>query len=278
MWIIQSNFIREDQVRPLVEALNELGVPFLDVGIIPFADDFVTPIPKEVEEREFLMPYGSTSLMRIAMQRNWEGLFFDPETFNVMRWNEERIDMLNQDAAVMPLKTAVKILEGLVDVPGDKWFIRPIHDLKAFNGTCDWPMDLLSWLRNVDAEGYNGYRFNAGTNVVLAPEKKIVAEYRFFVVDRKIITGSRYRWMGNKLVTRVTEENFHGVLEQAQRMANLWLPHDTCVMDLADTPDGWKVIEFNCINASGFYYNDIKAFAKALTEYFDKCNYRTEVY
>lgn len=42
------------------------------------------------------------------------------------------------------------------------------------------------------------------------------------------------------------------MLQRAQEKSNIWLPH-CCVMDLAETDDGLKCIEFNSINASGFY-------------------------
>jgi hypothetical protein len=101
MWIIQSNFIQETQIKPLVEALNEYGIPFQDVGIIPFSDEFVTPLE---HDRKDLIPYGSTSLMRIAMKRGWKGLFFNHERFTVECWNKNRRDMLNQDAQIYDSK------------------------------------------------------------------------------------------------------------------------------------------------------------------------------
>ena len=38
-------------------------------------------------------------------------------------------------------------------------------------------------------------------------------------------------------------------------------------MDLALVKEGLKVIEFNCINASGFYDHDVKAIMTSLYEY-----------
>ena len=35
-----------------------------------------------------------------------------------------------------------------------------------------------------------------------------------------------------------------------------WHPSYAYVMDIARTPDGFKLIEYNCINASGFYACD----------------------
>lgn len=256
MWIIQSNFVREDQTRPLVEALNEYGIPFQDVCIIPFSDEFVTPLEHDKKD---LIPYGSTSLMRIAAQRGWTGLFFDPERFNVIQWNRWRNDMLNQDIAVMPAKLALKFFEKMDE---SEWFIRPVHDLKAFNGSVSTAADISTWMRNVDS-----VKFTWETPVVIAEPQVIDSEYRFFIVGREVVTGSSYRLKGLKLVQRVTDPE---ILEDAKQLARGWLPHETCVMDMAYVPGKKrpKVIEFNCLNASGFYYHDIRAFAHAVTQYF----------
>jgi len=44
-------------------------------------------------------------------------------------------------------------------------------------------------------------------------------------------------------------------------------------MDIGLTNDGWKIIEVNCINSSGFYPNtNVKAIIKALYTYFSVKN------
>jgi hypothetical protein len=46
-----------------------------------------------------------------------------------------------------------------------------------------------------------------------------------------------------------------------------WAPLDCFVLDVADTPLGLKVIEVNCINASGYYEADMNKLVMALEEY-----------
>jgi hypothetical protein len=57
------------------------------------------------------------------------------------------------------------------------------------------------------------------------------------------------------------------MIDEAQELANKWLPDQCCVMDLALVEDELKVIEFNCINSSGFYDHDVDAIFKALWKY-----------
>lgn len=261
MWIIQSNFLDTNQITPLVEALNEFDLPFKDVSVIPFSDEFATPL--ELDHQR-VIPYGSTKLCKIAEQRGWTGLFYDRSTFNVGCWNLERHDMLNSDPNIMTIREATASF-GDVDYPDDEeWFIRPYEDLKAFNGTVTNAKEIRNWVDSVES---GNFTFDDDTLVAISVPKKILKEWRYFIVDRKIVTGSSYRTKGLRLTSR--EEDLD-VLAEAQELADGWLPHETCVMDVALTEYGVKVIEFNCLNASGFYYHDIRAFAKEVNSYFER--------
>ena len=85
-------------------------------------------------------------------------------------------------------------------------------------------------------------------------------------VGGKVISGSTYKMHKQRLVQRETDR---AVIREAQELADGWLPHDVCVMDIALTKDGPKIIEFNCFNSSGFYYHDIGAIVAAVTKYTD---------
>lgn len=256
MWVVQSNFLDINQINPIVEALREYNIPFQDVGVIPFSDEFITPLETDSVD---LIPYGSTTLMKLAEKRGWTGLFFDRNTFNAMRWVMERSDMLNADGYFTTVERAPDVLKNSSD--DDVWFIRPAEDLKAFNGTVTNTKEIRRWMSSVESGNFS---FSADTPIVIASPKEILMEWRYFVVDRKIVTGSSYKYKNMKLTRREEDPK---VLKEAQEFANGWLPHETCVMDLALTPSGVKVVEFNCLNSSGFYYHDIKAFVKAVTEY-----------
>ena len=91
------------------------------------------------------------------------------------------------------------------------------------------------------------------TPIVVAKPKEIEQEWRWFIVDGKIVDGSTYRLNG-QLVKK--HEDNPLVIKSAQQLALSWLPDDCCVMDVARVDGQLKVVEFNCINASGFYDHD----------------------
>lgn len=62
-------------------------------------------------------------------------------------------------------------------------------------------------------------------------------------------------------------DNDKSIVVEAQAFADKWLPNDNCVMDLALIDGQLKVLEFNCINSSGFYDHNVDAVFKALWDY-----------
>ncbi|HBY64834.1 MAG TPA: hypothetical protein DEG42_00270 [Acholeplasmataceae bacterium] len=173
-----------------------------------------------------------------------------------------RDDMLN--TAPIRLDEAIKFLETR---PSDEmWFTRPSKDLKEYTGLVDTAGELVLWLRDrVLCASSGSYQLQPDTMIVLSEPQNIDAEYRWFIVGGKVITGSMYRNNGQLFSQRQVDK---GVILEAQEFADKWLPNSCCVMDLALINESeMKVIEFNCINSSGFYDCDVNAIFKALWEY-----------
>lgn len=263
-WVIQTNLLNDLSVNGVWYAAEEAGAVAVSAEVIPFQDELGNEAELqalEVETDRVVIPYGSTKLTRISQQRGWRGNCFDPKTFQTNVWNEKRDDMLNHDSAQIMIKDAADFFKGTI--LANKWFIRPVEDLKAFNGTVTEAEEIIQWMGNVESSKFSKH-FNSETLVSISPVKKIYSESRFFVVDGKVVDGSYYRMAGQLQINPVHQIE---TLEFAQEMAEKWLPHKCCVMDLADTDDGIKVIEFNTINGSGFYANDIRKIVFAMTDW-----------
>lgn len=252
MWVLQSNLVKESQVRPFAEAFRAQGITFVDVAIVPFSDGFVDEpsIPADA----YVIPYGSTTLMRIALQRGWEGLFYCDQ-FQVPVWLIHRSDMLNDDAVIVTDKEARHRFQHANPGP---WFVRPTLDFKAFSGTVGSGKELAKLMEGGEGSKFN---FTDDTLVAISEAKPILCEWRYFIVGGEVISGSLYRGAGESYIKRVDDAD---ELRAAQMMADIWLPHPTCVMDVALTDAGRRVIEFNCLNASGIYDHDVPAIVKAV--------------
>lgn len=255
-WIIQENITTDinDHGARVATAARALGGNIYPIKMQFFCDDYEFWDPIDVHDDKNIV-YGSCKLTKIAYQNNWSGLFFN-EDFNSTSWNKNRTDMLNSDCVVITVNEAKTFFDELDDT--QQRFIRPVKDLKEFSGIVTNIGEIKRWMSSVDSGNYS---FSGDTLVSIAPVQDIMGEWRWFVVNGQVIDGSLYRTYGRRLLRHETDQS---IINEAQKFADVWLPHKNCVMDLALTENGVKVIEFNCLNSSGFYNHDIEKVVKAI--------------
>ena len=248
-YIIQCNLMAESQLLDIRNAVSD--IPHQYVGLIPFSRELMLQEPLDGND---YIPYGSTLLTTIALEQfKWTGLYFDLENFNYQKAVSNRDDMLNQDH-IFTIKNAIDFLKSRPSK--EDWFIRPSLDLKQFSGTVLGAKECFEWMKDaIECDSSGSYKLAEDTIVVLSKPQDIKAEWRWFIVDGKVISGSMYRCNGFLRKEHVSDKE---LIEEAQSIADKWLPNPCCVMDLALVSDKLKVIEFNGINSSGFYNHDIK--------------------
>lgn len=265
-WIVQSNLFREENYESMLEALKRLEVPHQIVKVLPLADQHLEPEPV-IPTGSSIFVCGSTKLMRIAKERGWEPGSFMNANMRSEAWDAALgADLLNHGAIVGEF--------GSIEFPYDgEWFIRPCEDGKAFTGKTFYKYEFDRWrahmldsagvVVNERFERVKQYGVKPDTPVAISKFRKIFREYRFFVVDRKIITGSMYT-MGGK---SVTDGNIDIDADlYVRRIVDLWQPSRAFVVDIAITADGPKVVEYNCINCSGFYACDTAKIVDAVEQ------------
>lgn len=260
IFIIQHNLINIDSLTKIQQVIESHHIPHLYIGVIPFSGELVSDVPLAGID---YIPYGSCSLTEEAYKLGWTGLYFDPTTFRADCWYENRTDMLNSDGLVVPVKDAIDFFKS--QDPDSDWFIRPCEDLKIFSGHVITAGEASTWLKDaVECESSSVCALTYNTDIVVSSPKTIQAEWRWFVVGGKVISGSMYRRNG-QMYTR--EELDVDVVVEAQTFADKWLPSPCCVMDLALVDNTVKVIEFNTINSSGFYDNNVENIIVALYDH-----------
>lgn len=109
-------------------------------------------------------------------------------------------------------------------------------------------------------------RLHGETQIIAAVSKKIYSEYRFFVVADKIITHSMYK---QGYVVNHKNEMDDDVYNFTQKMVNKWSPASAYVIDVANTPNGPKVVELNAFGSSGFYKCDKQKIIMAVENLLD---------
>ncbi len=257
MFLLQSNCISYNNHLKVVHALGDSNIPFITFDIVPFTTQINFHEPIEGLDHYL---YGSTSAIKAAVEKNYTHTFFDEKIFKSSVYNDKRHDMLNQDAAIITFgKLESYVLDRFKE--DDHLFIKPNNDLKLFVGEVTSRKNFMAWLDKL-----KGWDIVKSTDEVVVNEaKNIIAEYRCFIVDGWIESTSMYKKDGHGHLKNLDQAE--GLIKEFQRMADYWLPNHNCVMDFALMRNNrMKVIEFNCINASGFYDHDIPKVMKAINK------------
>jgi len=160
--------------------------------------------------------------------------------------------MLNCDAVVT---TAFELIQHLATGPK---FVRPHRQYKLFTPAV------------VDFDGYgvwvNSTGLSRDTEVLVSTVKEIRRETRFFVLDGAIVSASQYALGGSVVVDALVDA---GARKFAESMIDRWQPQVAFVLDIAETADGYRIIEVNGYTTSGFYRCDVGAIASALIDRFN---------
>ena len=267
-YIVQENIFRESNYQIILDALQRLNLPHSIVRIFPFVDkiSLLSDVPQDfnVDElkdydppiNENVFVFGAVKLGRIANKRGWMpgSMLNGNHDYNVYK-SYYKENLLNYDSIVCSVKDSLSV----------KWeneemkFIRPCKDSKSFTGKLftekQWKE--LSEFYEIEKTEI----FNEDTLIQIASPKEIQKEIRFWVVDGKVITGSQYR-LGNVLLP---DSNFDKESQEfVEEMIEIFQPATAFVMDVCLYNHKWKIVEINCINASGFYKSDVQKLLIAL--------------
>ncbi len=251
-WVVQNNLYEERGYDTLAETIERFELPHTFVKVVPFSHELIPAVT--VPGPKIIM--GSITLARLATEAGWQPGSYINDRFDYRCWRD-RLDgyLLNPDMCVCRF--------GDVAPEHDHFFIRPVLDDKSFAGTVMGRDEFTDWQRRV-LELHETYTtLDADTVVCHGAPQQIYWEGRFWVVDGTVVTQSQY-----KTGRRVTyqQDVVPAALSFAQEMVELWQPAKAFVIDVADTPDGYKVIELGCLNSAGFYASDVQRLVLALQE------------
>lgn len=244
-WVIQQSIFKPGNYRLLVDALDAQGIAHTSVAIPNGSFDLVPDVNPEGK----VYVCGAIKLARIGRDKGWVPGSFLNDNFNVDLWLAQLgPELLNHDVTC-------GTLAGVDAGQQARFFIRPAEDNKAFDGMVMDKETLADWRRDPARAHLQQM------HVAVSPVKAIYREYRLFIVDGKVVTGSVYRIGGRAEISPDVEDD---VLEYARNIIARWTPAESFVMDVCLTQDGLKVIEFNNINSSGFYAINVPAYVGAM--------------
>jgi hypothetical protein len=252
-WILQNNIYSEDGWERLTTALDRLEVSYSVHKCIPFIG---TLDPEPVPPPGNVIVMGSYTLAREAQKRGWvPGVFLNDNfdfTVQLQNWGTH---MINSDAWVGRFDS--------VPEQENPFFIRPVHDSKAFTGyVTDWP-DFIEYQKQIIELQPDWATVTPDTQVIVSSKKTIRREYRTWVVDKRVVTASLYKQGTWKHYEECHDQN---ILTYAETCASIWSPDRAYVLDIFETDDGMFIGEVNNLNSAGFYAADMQKLVAALEE------------
>lgn len=132
-----------------------------------------------------------------------------------------------------------------------KFFFRPNEGDKPFTGGLFTKSELVK------------LRLEENKVIVQASKKDIRDEYRFLVVDRKIVGYTKY---SNNSKSRGTYQGAKLLLENALRNLITFLPDRAFTVDIGETNTGLGVVELNSFSCANLYSMNMDKVVPAINE------------
>lgn len=253
-WILQEF---EDTTK-LALALDRLEYSYSWHRVVPFVGDLL-PEPDIPDPADVIL-FGSYALRHYAQAHGLTPGVYQIRPFvHETSWQPYLLN--GADATFLQVE----------DIPiqlcddGRAWFMRPVADSKEEPGRVRTSAELIALAQKVCA--LNPQEIPKGslahdTPLMLTQPRKILKEWRIWVVKDKVITYSLYK-EGSRVVYRPEIDG--DALAFAQMLAGANAGYaEAYVLDICRTEDGLHMLETNCINAAGFYAADLVKLAAAL--------------
>lgn len=241
-WLLQPVKVEQDKMDNLMSLLTQGGIPF-DI-VYPLDGKILNPDKSEYEFQDNLDYFvcGSYPLARYVHKIKPKAVF-SLENLNI----EKQWDIFGKENFVN--EDAQTIHTANIDWnQQEEYFVRPLEDTKSFNGGI-----------------YNKNTLTFEGIVIIAPLKEITKEYRFFIVGNQIITASQYKMNGSLFESNIIDEDVKNFVENIKNKFDF----PGYVIDIGVSNNKPKIMELNCLNASGFYSINLYKLILGIEDYYE---------
>jgi hypothetical protein len=265
-WLFEADPIDVDETQRMRAAVEELGLESREIKMIQFFSGLGDIYPDNEDTCVFF--FGSLQMARkILREKKWQpGAFLTLENYRCETYYPNMGGFLfNTPHTLLPLDRMLAARKDLEEQYGDGngcLFIRPDSGFKTFTGQV-FEMDTMQAefdkLRSF-------YEFPTSTLVLVSSPKNIRHEYRMFVVDDQVVTGSAYRKNRRLAISSNVPDEVYA-FTRAVLAETTFRPDPAWVIDICEDDNGklW-VLEIGSISCCGIYGADAMTIVKAITE------------
>lgn len=236
-WIAMHNAVLQIESNAIFCALGDVPALLDRVNIIIGGDDFL----------DDMMQYNTDQHRMMIFNFDWLNV---PSYKKI--WNDEYLNYGTRDTCY----------SYLFKLPTKEYYIRPTDDSKCIDGAVySLPDDLEKFTACRNCRKANS------SCICIGPPYRVYAEWRFVIINCKIVSGCQYCKNGENCVSASIPNR---VISFVSHIVERTSENGPYVLDIADTDVGLKVLEANIFNASNFYVCNRTAIALAIEEYVEK--------
>lgn len=241
-FLIQPMKIESEQIKFLFKLLDLASIPY--DRVYPLEGKVLNADKSEYvfssDEKYFVI--GSYPLTRYVSKIIPEAVF-SLDKYSFKDWYKifGKENMLNTDVQFCLAKD--------INWKNEEMFVRPLEDTKSFNGGI-----------------YNKNTLTFTGECVVAELQHIKKEFRFFILDNKIIGHSQYKQNGDLYISNIVDE---GAIEFVKEMLQKF-KFKGYTLDVAYVNNEYKIVELNCFNASGLYDINLYNFINEILIFMEK--------
>lgn len=264
-WLIQDTHRLLNIVNQELTALSSLNKSFSVFGVLENENVLTGLYEEDFNDTNYIFRCGvkvinmlSTgkveNINQLTLEKLKESISYDFSNFDQKVYSKLDLPLLNNSAVY-------EKFESLKNKIFDRdMFIKPSSDLKCFTaGILKAGTNIEDYILSTHYQ--KGYK---DETILLDEVKSPGTEFRFVCFGNEAIAGSSYLKDGKlKLDEKVDKE----LLSIASEFAKLYNPSDIFVMDLAKKGNDFKIVEYNCWNASGLYNIDMVKLFEQVEEY-----------
>lgn len=267
-WIIDKGMFEEYEDRLVTAIKNSSNdVIFYDDLKHDKIEDF---LKTKFTDDDILMFHGSLQHGRGVLRTSYyPGIYLTLENYECYKYyGYFGYLLLNYDYLMMGLNDVLRQKDFIFETFGtDKVFIRPSNGYKSFPGQI-LPKENFEFELDVLKKSYGG--LDLDQLVLVSPIQEIDEEYRFIVVDGKVVSGSLYMDKNNRkswsaYYDRLCEDK--KAFEFAEELVKLYQPDKAYTLDVCKLPSGeYKMLEINSFCCGSMYGNDYDKVVNAINE------------
>jgi len=251
-WVIQKNLINVEDHDKIRDICLRHGYAHESIDVVPFSPDL-----PDIGTDQPTVFYGATNFINnIYLSRRWHPGTFFTENFTMRVSIEHYKDhMLNYPCSFSTIKEFAASHQ-----PADKlFFVRPVKDLKEFSGEVMEFNKVVKWERNMrylpGCGCDNNPNLTVDTEILISEPCGIAHEWRTFIVNGKVSSGSHYR---SYMKLDANSDLPKRIVNFAEEMCRIWMPSPIFAMDIGESAGNLFIVECGCFNSAGFYKSDVE--------------------